>query len=153
MTGFRKRKTAGLTTSSALSSISSDAGTNASGDLSIKSDLKSPLSLKSSKSSWSQPISGPKSSCEHQQFPDPEALKRSMECKEMLNLQMAQLGQKARFLRYQAGLISDLREQCDRVKAGKRTRWDRLIAEQFDKVSAWDCLATDCLTHDRKREL
>lgn len=153
MTGFRKRRSAGLTSSSTLSSISSEAGTNASGDLSIKSDLKSPLSLKSSKSSWSQPMSGAKSSYEHQQVPDPEAMKRSMECKEMLNLQMAQLDQKARFLRYQVGLISDLREQCDRAKASRRTDWDRLIAEQFDKVSTWDYLAVDCLTHDRKRGL
>ncbi|KEF58025.1 uncharacterized protein A1O9_05948 [Exophiala aquamarina CBS 119918] len=74
-----------------------------------------------------------KSSYEHQHLPDPEAMKRSLECKEMLNLQTAQLDQKARFLRYQAALISDLREQCDRAKARTRTDWDRLIAERFDK--------------------
>lgn len=134
MTGFRKRRSAALT-SSTLSSISSEASTNASGDLSIKSDLKSPVSLKSSKSSWSQPMSAAKSSYEHQHLPDPEAIKRSLGCKEMLNLQMAQLDEKARFLRYQANIISEIRAQCNEVKARKRTDWDRVIAEKFDKVS------------------
>lgn len=134
MTGFRKRRSAALT-SSTLSSISSDASTNASGDLSIKSDLKSPVSLKSSKSSWSQPMSAAKSSYEHQRLVDPEAIKRSLECKEMLDLQMTQLDEKGRFLRYQASLISEIRAQCNEIKARKRTDWDRVIAEQFDKVS------------------
>jgi hypothetical protein len=134
MTGFRKRRSAALTPST-LSSISSDASTNVSGNLSIKSDLKSPVSLKSSKSSWSQPMSAAKSSYEQQHLPDPEAIKRSLECKEMLNLQMAQLDEKARFLRYQASIISEITAQCSKVKARKRTDWDRVIAEQFDKVS------------------
>lgn len=136
VTGFRKRRSVALA-SSTLSSISSDAGINtADDDLSIKSDLKSPVSLKSSKSSWSHPLSATKSSYEDQDLFDPEALKRSMDCKEMLNLRAVQLDERARFLHYQAGIMSDTRAQCDRIKARKRTEWDRIIAEHIEKVSS-----------------
>lgn len=59
-----------------------------------------------------------------------------MDCKEMLNVRAVQLDERARFLHYQAGIMSDTRAQCDRIKARKRVEWDRIITEHIDKVSS-----------------
>ena len=151
MAGFRKRRSAVLSTPT-LSSINSAAGSNTSGELSIKSDLKRPLSLKSSKSSWSQPISATKSTYEDQPWIDPEALNRSMGSAEMLHLRKTQYDEKYRFLKFQNASITDLRSQYDYTRAQRRTEQDRIIAEQVDKVSLAPQLET-LLTCIRKRVL
>jgi len=132
MASFRKRRSGALTASSTLTSINSDADTNASEDLSV--DMGSPLSAKSSKSSWSQPLSLAKPSSESPPFVDIEALQRSMGCKELLNLRMAQLDEKARFLEFQASLMAHLRSERDLLKAQKKTLHGTAIAEQRAKV-------------------
>ncbi|KIW88703.1 uncharacterized protein Z519_10749 [Cladophialophora bantiana CBS 173.52] len=132
MAGFRKKRTGGLSASSTLTSISSDAETNDSEEISV--DMQSPLSVKSSKSSWSQPLSAAKSSCESQPFVEMEALQRSMGCKELLNLRMAQLDEKARFLEFQASLMLQLKSERDSLKAHKKTTHGKVIAEQRSKM-------------------
>ena len=137
MTGFRKRRSATLS-SPTLTSIHSDTDTNVSEAMSIKSDLKSPTSDKSSNSSWSQPLSAPRLSHDVHIPVDPEGLQRSMECAEMLNLQMAQLEERARFLQYQVSLLAELSYQREQAKNSKRSEHDRIIAEHMEKV----CLAS-----------
>ncbi|KIW35107.1 hypothetical protein, variant [Cladophialophora immunda] len=129
---FRKRRSGALTASSTLTSISSDADTNGSEDLSM--DMRSPLSVKSGQSSWSQPLSMAKSSCESPQFVDIEALQRSMGCKELLNLRMAQLDEKGRFLEFQASLMAQLQSERDLLKSQKKTMQGTAIAEQRAKI-------------------
>ncbi|KIX06168.1 uncharacterized protein Z518_04142 [Rhinocladiella mackenziei CBS 650.93] len=130
MAGFRRKKSVALA-SSTLASISSDADTNNSDNASV--DMKSPSSIKSSKSSWSQPLSASKSSWDQPAPADPDALRRSMECKDLLNLRMAQLEEKARFLEFQASLIDQLRSQRDNIKTQRATEHEKTVAEQRQK--------------------
>ncbi|KAK5063212.1 hypothetical protein LTR84_005289 [Exophiala bonariae] len=133
VTGFRKRRSTTLASSS-LSSISSDAGVNdPDSELSIKSDLKSPVSIKSTQSSWSHPLSATKSSYDHQDLYDSDAIERSRNCKAMLMLRTIQLEEKERFLQFQSGVISDSKVQCDRIKAQKRKDWDKIMTDQIEK--------------------
>jgi len=132
MAVFRKKRSAALTTSSTLSSISSDADTNNSGD--VSEDIQSPSSIKSSKSSWSQPVYTSKSSYDRALPVDEEALKRSMECMELVNLRMAQLDEKARFLEFQTSLISHLRSERDKIKAQRKSEHEEVVAGQMEKV-------------------
>ncbi|KIY01425.1 uncharacterized protein Z520_02977 [Fonsecaea multimorphosa CBS 102226] len=132
MASFRKRRSGGLTASSTLTSINSDADTNDSDELSA--GMRSPLSVKSCKSSWSHPLSVAKSSGESPPFVDAEALQRSMGCKDLLNFRMAQLDEKARFLEFQASLMAHLRSERDLLKAQKKTLHGTAIAEQRAKI-------------------
>lgn len=137
VTGFRKRRAAPLASSS-LSSISSDAGVNDLGsEPPITSDLKSPVSFKSTQSSWSNPPSTAKSASEQHDSYDSDAMDRSRNCKEMLMLRSIQLEERDRFLQFQSGVMSDAQAQCDRIKACKRKDWDKIIAEHVEKVSFW----------------
>ncbi|KAK4946972.1 hypothetical protein LTR10_014114 [Elasticomyces elasticus] len=132
MTGFRKRRSGSVAlTSSTLSSISSDADTNQAEEASV--DMRSPLSIKSSKSSWSQPPSATKLSSESSAPVDQEAVKRSMESKDLLNLRMSQLEEKARFLEFQTSLISQLAARKEQKRSEKRIEHDQVIAEQIHK--------------------
>jgi hypothetical protein len=65
---------------------------------------------------------------------DVESLKRSMECKELLELRMAQLEEKARFLEFQSSLLSQLRSQRDALISLKKAEHLRILAEQTAKV-------------------
>ncbi|OAP57504.1 hypothetical protein AYL99_08242 [Fonsecaea erecta] len=132
MASFRKRRSGALTASSTLTSINSDADTNGSEDLS--GDMRSPMSVKSSQSLWSQPLSMAKSSSESASFVDIEALQRSMGCMELLNLRMAQLDEKSRFLEFQASLMAHLRSERDSLKAQWKTLQETAIAEQRAKI-------------------
>jgi hypothetical protein len=57
-----------------------------------------------------------------------------MECKELLELRMAQLEEKARFLEFQASLFSQLRSQREALKSLKKAEHLRILAEQTAKV-------------------
>ncbi len=131
MAGLRKRRSAALA-SPTLTSISSDPETSTSDNASV--DMKSPLSVKSSKSSWSQPLSAPKFDYEQPIPVDDEALKRSIECKDLLNLRMAQLDEKARFLTFQTSMLAQLRSQREKIKAQRRADHAKILAEQSKKV-------------------
>ena len=133
MTGFRKRRSGSVAlTSPTLSSISSDADTNRGEEASV--DMRGPLSIKSGKSSWSQPLSATKLDYESSAPVDEEAVTRSMESKDLLNLRMGQLQAKARFLEFQASLISQLAARKEQKKSQKRIEHDKIIADQIHKV-------------------
>ncbi|KAI1628772.1 hypothetical protein EDD37DRAFT_644558 [Exophiala viscosa] len=132
MTGFRKRRSGSVAlTSPTLSSISSDADTNRGEEAPV--DMRGPLSIKSSKSSWSQPLSATKSDYDSSAPVDQEAVERSMESKDLLNLRMSQLQEKARFLEFQASLISQLAARKEQKKSQKRMEHDKIIADQIHK--------------------
>lgn len=132
MAGLRKRRAGSVAvTSPTLSSISSDPDTN-SEEPAVK--MRSPLSIKSGKSSWSQPLSAPESSYESSTPVDEEAVKRSMECKDLLTLRLSQLEEKARFLEFTTSLISQLAARKEQKKSEKRIEHDKIIAEQIQKV-------------------
>jgi hypothetical protein len=65
---------------------------------------------------------------------DDEALKRSIECKDLLNLRMAQLDEKARFLEFQTSMLVQLRSQRESIKAQRRGEHEKILAEQSRKV-------------------
>ncbi|KAJ9609138.1 hypothetical protein H2200_006909 [Cladophialophora chaetospira] len=127
ISGFRKKRSGALTSSSTLSSISSDAETNNSEIASI--DMQSPPSIKSNKSSWSHPATT-KPGNDPPPLLDMEALKRSMESKELLDLRMMQMEERARFLEFQTSLLSDLRSQRDVLKAQKKAEHEIQLPEQ-----------------------
>jgi hypothetical protein len=110
MTGFRKRKSVMLDTS-AFNSIHSQIDRSDGNRYSIQSEVRSPISIKSSKSSWSAPPSATKQSFERSLPVDPEALQRTMESKELLNLRSLQIEERDRFLRYQRDVLDKLRSQ------------------------------------------
>jgi hypothetical protein len=58
-----------------------------------------------------------------------------MTCTELLNLRMAQLEEKARFLEFQASMLSRLSSQQEDLKAEMRNEHDRIILEQEVKVN------------------
>lgn len=132
MAGFRRKRST-ITPSPTLTNIG-DVDTSHSENTSI--DMKSPLSVKSSKSSWSRPLSPPKLSYEQAPLVDEEALKRSMECKTMLTVRMAQLDEKSRFLEFQVFLMSQLRAEREKVKAQRRVEHEQILAAQAEKVSS-----------------
>lgn len=131
MAGLRKKRPSAIA-SSTLTSISSDGEAYNSEDLSM--DIQSPSSIKSSKSSWSQPLSATKFTHDPPDPVDSEALIRSVESKELLNLRMAQLDEKVRFLEFQTTLISELRSQREAVKGQKSAVHEHIITEQTKKV-------------------
>lgn len=110
MTGFGKRKSVMLDTS-AFNSIHSQIDRSNGNRYSIQSEVRSPTSIKSSKSSWSAPPSATKQSFEQSLPVDPEALQRTMESKELLDLRSLQIEERDRFLRYQRDVLDKLRSQ------------------------------------------
>jgi hypothetical protein len=129
MTGFGKRRSGGLVHSSTLTSISSVAETNVSDeswhDAVGEKTLPSPPAL----GAHVEPESSPSPSTAL------EALNRSMTCTELLSLRMAQLEEKARFLEFQASLLSRLSSQQIDRKAEMRIEHERLSSEQQIKVT------------------
>ncbi|KAL2426090.1 hypothetical protein ABEF95_010786 [Exophiala dermatitidis] len=131
VTGFRRKRSVAIA-SPALSSINSDGDSSITEDLSV--EVKSPLSLKSSKSSWSQPMpTTAQYGYKHSTSVDAVALKRSVECGEMLQLRMAQLDEKARFLEFQASMLAQLSSQWEKAREEKRREHERALAEQCAK--------------------
>ena len=65
---------------------------------------------------------------------DEQALQRSMECQQIINMRTRQLEEKRRFLEYQTRLVKQLLEERDRQKARKREQNERPIAELKSKV-------------------
>ena len=135
MAGFRKKRSGGLTTSSTLTSISSDAESNGSEEVSI--DFRSPASGKSSRDSWARPAFAATTERIPPALVDMDALKRSMECKELLDLRLRQVEEKARFLEFQTSQFSHLRSQRDTLKEQKKSEHERILTEQTTKVSCW----------------
>jgi len=56
-----------------------------------------------------------------------------MECKELLDVRMEQLEERARFLEFQTSLLSQLRSERDRLKAQKKAEHERNLGEQIMK--------------------
>jgi hypothetical protein len=77
---------------------------------------------------------------------DADALKRSTGCKEMLDLRMAQLDEKARFLEFQASMIAHLTSRRQKLKAEKKGEYEQALAEQCAKVSHACALSSSGLT-------
>jgi hypothetical protein len=149
MAGLKKRK---LPTSPTLNSIKSDSITLADSDkASIKSGMKSPRSAKSSKSSWSSPVSAAKSSYESAPSVDQEALKRSLECTELLDLLEVHGEERARFLEFEQCLLTGLRAQREAAKQDKARGHQDVLDDQQGKVYSPELGVLSILTStDRK---
>jgi hypothetical protein len=133
MAGFRRKRSVAMPSSEAAA-FDSDIDINGSEATSIRSDIRSPGSIKSNKSSWSQPVSVSKDVPEYKKPVDADAVKRSMECEELSNLRAIQQDQRLRFLQFQTSLISNLRAQQELAKNQRRLEQDKSIAEQIEKV-------------------
>jgi hypothetical protein len=133
MAGFRRKRSVAMPSSEAAA-FDSDIDINGSEATSIRSDIRSPGSIKSNKSSWSQPVSASKDVPEYKKPVDADAVKRSMECEELSNLRAIQQDQRLRFLQFQISLISNLRAQQELAKNQRRLEQDKRIAEQIEKV-------------------
>ena len=133
MAGLKRKKSPESLT---LSSIVDDSIYSPGSDnVSLKSGMKSPGSAKSSKSSWSSPVSAAKSSYESAPPVDQEALKRSMDCSEMLNLQNLQTEEGVRFLDFEKYLVEELRTRRESIKEERRQGHRDVLDERQAKVS------------------
>jgi hypothetical protein len=136
MTGFKKRRSV-VSTPSALESIESNTLALNSGDrMSIQSGLKSPASIKSSKSSWSNPPSATRTHYEDPLPPeDKDAIKRTRECKELVNLHTRQMEERSRFVEFQKRAIAQLRLQHQVEKQQLMDLQRQLVVDALEKVN------------------
>ena len=133
MAGLKRKKTP--PTSPTLSVIKSDGIHSPESDkISIKSGMRSPISTKSSKSSWSSPVSAGKTSYDSAPPIDHEALKRSMDCPEMMNLQKLQTEEGARLLDFERCLMTELRTRRDFIREEKSRGHRAVLNEKQAKV-------------------
>lgn len=133
MTGFRKRKSVVLDTS-AVNTIHSQIDRSNGNRYSIQSDIRSPASIKSSKSSWSAPPSAIKQSFEQSRPVDPEALQRSKDSKELSDLNSMQLEERDRFLQYQRDVLIKLRTQHTALRSQVVKEFREAVEEATQKV-------------------
>ena len=135
MTGFKKRRSV-ASYPSALESIDSNTLALSNGDrMSIHSGLKSPASFKSSKSSWSNPPSATRT---HYDDPllgeDKDAMKRTRECKELLNLRTRQMEERSRFADFLKMSVAQLRLQHQVEKQHLIGLQRQLVVDALNKV-------------------
>jgi hypothetical protein len=135
MTGFKKRRSI-ASTPSAFESINSNAPVLYNGDhMSIQSGLKSPASIKSSKSSWSNSPSATRTHYEDPLPPeDKDAIKRTRECKELVSLHNRQVEERSRFAEFHKRAIAHLRLQHQAEKQQLIDLQRQLVSEALDKV-------------------
>lgn len=148
MTGFKRRRSV-ASTPSALESIDSNALSLNNGDrMSIQSCLKSPASIKSSKSSWSNPPFATRTYYEDPLQPeDKDAIKRTRECKELINLHTRQLEERTRFAEFQKRSVARLRLQHRAEKQCLVDLQRQQVTDALDKVSSNTGVNnTPCLT-------
>jgi hypothetical protein len=93
---------------------------------------RSPSPVRSLKSAWSNHVA-PKQSLEYDQ--DPIALKRSMECRELVELQKEQQAERDRFLQFRHQLLSQLRHERDYAKGERKIAHDAVMADKRKAVS------------------
>jgi hypothetical protein len=103
--------------------------------VSLKSGMQSPGSAKSSKSSWSHPVSLAKSSYESAAPIDAEAMRRSTDCLEMISLKKLQMEERSRFLEFERCLLAELRTRRDSTKEEKCRGHSIISDEKQSKVS------------------
>lgn len=135
MTGFKRRRSV-VSTPSALESVeSTPLALNNADRMSIQSGLKSPASIKSSKSSWSNPPSATRT---HYEDPlpseDKDAIKRTRECKELVNVHARQMEERSRFTDFQKRCIAQLRLQHQAEKQHLIDQQRRLVVDALEKV-------------------
>jgi hypothetical protein len=116
---------------------------------SIKSELKSPASFKSSKSSWSNPASAAKSSYDGVPPDQAEALNRSMQSPELKEIQRLQTEEKDRFIDFEGVLLADTRSRRDAAKDAKAREHQEILEEKQRKVSLVPAHADLLLTGSR----
>jgi hypothetical protein len=135
MTGFKRRRSI-ASISSAFESINSNTFVLYNGDrMSIRSGLKSPASIESSKSSWSNAPSATRAHYEDPLPPeDKEAIRRTRECKELVSLHNRQVEEKSRFAEFHKRAIAHLRLQHQAEKQQLIDLQRQLVAEALDKV-------------------
>ena len=138
MTGFRRRKSIMLDTST-VNSIHSHVDRPNGKRYSMQSDVRSPASVKSSKSSWSVPPSATKPSFEQAMAVDPEVLQRTMDTKELLDLRSKQMEERDRFIRFQRSALAQLRSQHIAAKSNIIKEHRQIIEEATEKVSSMIC--------------
>lgn len=102
---------------------------------SVNSGMKSPGSIKSSKSSWSSPVSAAKSSYESAPSVDHEAFRQSTECPELRSLQILQMAERSRFLDFEQHLLNELNTRRNLIKDQKMRGHRDILDEQQMKVS------------------
>jgi len=132
MTVFKKRRSVVSTPSSLERNT---LALNNADRMSIQSGLKSPASMQSVKSSWSNP---PLATRTHYEDPlpseDKDAIKRTRECKELVNLHARQMEERSRFIDFQKRCIAQLRLQHQAEKQHLIDQQRRLVVHALEKV-------------------
>lgn len=131
MTGFRKKKPT-VSNQPSLTSLRSHM-TSTTTNESTLSPLKSEASIDSGDSHSGHDSPVHKDLVFEPQI-DEEALQRSLNSDELSRIRTTQIEEKRRFLEYQTRLIKELLEDRDKVKAEKRQRHVKIVAEQEEKV-------------------
>lgn len=133
MTGFRKRKSVVLD-NSAVNSIHSHIDRPNGNRYSIQSEVRSPVSVKSSQSSWSAPPSAAKQSFEQTAPVDQDAIQRTMDSKELLDLRLIQTEERDRFVQYRRDALAQLRSHQMSTKLNILKEHRRIVEEATRKV-------------------
>lgn len=137
MTGFTKRRSLGNTTSPFRSTDNSSLKMNNGDGMSVKSGLKSPGSIRSHKSSWSTPPPATRMHYDDLTPPDDkEAMKRTRECKELMNLHFHQMEEKSRFADFQRSSTAKLRLRHQSQKQQLIDTQQQLVREVAEKASS-----------------
>ncbi|KAK5070976.1 hypothetical protein LTS08_000628 [Lithohypha guttulata] len=132
MTGFRRKRLSGLSTSSVISIQGHMAGTTK--DEAHLASSGRPASIRSG-DGRSVPQALPhKQIYDSIPLVDEQALQRSLDCEEIALIRTQQLEEKRRFLEYQTNLIKDLLAERDRRKAEAQREHQRRLAEQEERI-------------------
>lgn len=134
MTGFRRKRTSASSTPSIASMHSQMTGTTANG--STRSPPKGAPSIRSGNSDFSHESPLSREIPEAEVLASDTSLQRSLECEQLMSINLQQLEEKRRFLEYQTSLMKELLEEKHQCKESKRAAQNRLKADQEEVVSS-----------------
>jgi hypothetical protein len=117
MSVFRKRKSAPWSRNITPTSTEQVFEAASADQYSAKESMESPLSVRSSKSSWSTSIPPVrKGSLAHPTLDDPESIPPIKQCPELQDLQIQQWAERDRFLDYQRKCLAEMRSEYERSR-------------------------------------
>jgi len=117
MSVFRKRKSAPWSRNITPTGTDQVFGAVSADQYSAKESMESPLSVRSSKSSWSTSIPPVrKGTLAHPTLDDPDSIPPIKQCPELQDLQVQQWAERDRFLDYQRKCLADMRTEYEQSR-------------------------------------
>lgn len=134
MVGLKKKSSSGNSSPKAWSPDMSTGNSPVDSEVQLRHTVaQGSASVRSEKSAWSNGVNPPKNSYDDEL--DPAVLKRSIECKELLELQKVQQAERDRFVEYRKQLLEQIRSDHDAARGAKKMVHDAAVAERRKEVS------------------